>query len=162
MYEKKQDRKKHEIGDIKLYFNYLIRLHFSKRENHGTAESAESDGVNGGSAPEGGEGSHTPPRELQHPLLQHTTIDPKEIPAVPTNKFLMRGGASKDDDKKDRGDRGRNQRYVILYIKVKGNKRCLCFGIMSLEDRLQCFTSDTFKYSLWNTYTIRIYIRELL
>lgn len=34
-----------------------------------------------------------------HPLVTITDIKPEDIPEVPTNKFLMRGGDSKDDKK---------------------------------------------------------------
>lgn len=35
-----------------------------------------------------------------HPLVSITEIDPKDIPEVPANKFLMRGGETKKEDKR--------------------------------------------------------------
>lgn len=35
-----------------------------------------------------------------HPLVSITDIKPEDIPEVPTNKFLMRGGDAKTDDKR--------------------------------------------------------------
>lgn len=35
-----------------------------------------------------------------HPLVSISDINPEDIPEVPTNKFLMRGGETKFDDKR--------------------------------------------------------------
>lgn len=35
--------------------------------------------------------------EEPHPLVSVTDINPEDIPEVPTNKFLLRGGDSKDE-----------------------------------------------------------------
>ncbi|XP_077297601.1 nuclear cyclophilin protein Moca-cyp isoform X1 [Arctopsyche grandis] len=48
--------------------------------------------------------------ELQHPLVQVSRIDPKEIPDVPSNKFLMRGSNTKNEGEKEgRRDRDRDR-----------------------------------------------------
>lgn len=62
---------------------------------------------------------------MQHPLVQLSKIDPKEIPDVPSNKFLMRGSTAKNDNEKEgkrekdkdrdrdkERDRRPNQRFV--------------------------------------------------
>lgn len=46
-------------------------------------------------------------KEEPHPLVTVTNIDPEEIPDVPFNKFLMRGGPqNQKDNKKDPKRRG--------------------------------------------------------
>nr|XP_049692810.1 peptidyl-prolyl cis-trans isomerase G isoform X4 [Helicoverpa armigera] len=47
------------------------------------------------------------PEAPSHPLVSTTKIDPREIPDVPTNRFLMRGGRDQDDQRTDRRDRER-------------------------------------------------------
>lgn len=48
------------------------------------------------------------PEAPPHPLVTTSKIDPREIPEVPTNRFLMRGGRDHDKDKNDpRRDRER-------------------------------------------------------
>ncbi|CAB3226899.1 unnamed protein product [Arctia plantaginis] len=42
-----------------------------------------------------------------HPLVTTSKIDPREIPDVPTNRFLMRGGRDNDDRNDPRRDRER-------------------------------------------------------
>lgn len=41
-----------------------------------------------------------------HPLVMISKIDPREIPEVPSNRFLMRGGR---DPEKDRADPRRDR-----------------------------------------------------
>lgn len=50
-----------------------------------------------------------------HPLVSVTDINPEEIPDIPVNKFLMRGGPTNmDKGKKDkRSDKDRGE--FILY-----------------------------------------------
>ncbi|XP_073952765.1 nuclear cyclophilin protein Moca-cyp isoform X2 [Choristoneura fumiferana] len=48
------------------------------------------------------------PQEPSHPLVQTSKIDPREIPDVPTNRFLMRGGRDNERERNDpRKDRER-------------------------------------------------------
>ncbi|CAK1578972.1 unnamed protein product [Parnassius mnemosyne] len=42
-----------------------------------------------------------------HPLVMTSKIDPREIPEVPTNRFLMRGGRDQDKERDPRRDRER-------------------------------------------------------
>lgn len=50
--------------------------------------------------------------EELHPLASVTNINPDEIPDVPVNKFLYRGGAANNDDK--RGPRQRGEGFVEI------------------------------------------------
>ncbi|RVE42676.1 hypothetical protein evm_012678 [Chilo suppressalis] len=62
-----------------------------------------------------------------HPLVTTSKIDPKEIPEVPTNRFLMRGGRDQDRDRPDpRRDResvtaslGQAQRRIIKLSDIE-------------------------------------------
>ncbi|KAH9637070.1 hypothetical protein HF086_013886 [Spodoptera exigua] len=45
------------------------------------------------------------PEAPTHPLVTTSKIDPREIPDVPTNRFLMRGGRDQDDRSDPRKDR---------------------------------------------------------
>lgn len=47
------------------------------------------------------------PEAPAHPLVSTSKIDPREIPDVPTNRFLMRGGRDQDDRSDPRKDRER-------------------------------------------------------
>ncbi|CAD0244639.1 unnamed protein product [Spodoptera exigua] len=47
------------------------------------------------------------PEAPAHPLVTTSKIDPREIPDVPTNRFLMRGGRDQDDRSDPRKDRER-------------------------------------------------------
>ncbi|KAJ8724668.1 hypothetical protein PYW08_016142 [Mythimna loreyi] len=47
------------------------------------------------------------PEAPLHPLVSTSKIDPREIPDVPTNRFLMRGGRDQDDRGEPRRDRER-------------------------------------------------------
>lgn len=47
------------------------------------------------------------PEAPAHPLVSTSKIDPREIPDVPTNRFLMRGGRDQDDRSDPRRDRER-------------------------------------------------------
>lgn len=44
-----------------------------------------------------------------HPLVQVTDINPEDIPDVPFNKFLMRGGNNKENDQKVEKTDGRRE-----------------------------------------------------
>lgn len=45
----------------------------------------------------------------QHPLAQVSRIDPKEIPDVPSNNFLMRGASKKGEDGEGRKEREKDR-----------------------------------------------------
>lgn len=51
-----------------------------------------------------------------HPLVTVTNIRPEDIPEVPANKFLMRGGPPSEKDKKDKRNRGKKHIIILLYI----------------------------------------------
>lgn len=71
---------------VRIYENIFVipTFFFSKDNDHQTEE----------------EGEVVEP----HPLVTVTDINPEDIPDVPVNKFLMRGGENKKDGDK-RGDR---------------------------------------------------------
>ncbi len=46
---------------------------------------------------------------VQHPLTRLTDIDPDEIPDVPSNRFLDRGGGNRDGEAKKRRSRSRSR-----------------------------------------------------
>nr|XP_026498428.1 peptidyl-prolyl cis-trans isomerase G-like [Vanessa tameamea] len=51
------------------------------------------------------------PEAPSHPLVTTSKIDPREIPEVPTNRFLMRGGRDQDRDNRNDARRDRERMH---------------------------------------------------
>lgn len=61
-----------------------------------------------------------------HPLVTVTDINPEDIPDVPVNKFLMRGGENKKDGDKRNDRKGsvkaffcRLQYFMCLFFRFR-------------------------------------------
>lgn len=103
-----------------LLFGFVL----IRKKDKGSSDESESSDENEEKAKESSD-------EVQHPLVQLSRIDPKEIPDVPSNKFLMRGSSAKNENEKeskrekdkDRGDKEKerdrnnrpNQRFAFTH-----------------------------------------------
>ncbi|XP_041968134.1 peptidyl-prolyl cis-trans isomerase 8 [Aricia agestis] len=87
--KRKQEKEKTESGEEsdKSVKKEKKKKKDKKKKRHQSGPSEEEEGE--------------APEAPSHPLVQTTKIDPREIPDVPTNRFLMRGGRDQDRDKND-------------------------------------------------------------
>lgn len=96
---KKKRKKKERIKNIKSLYRSIFRateLHINHffRRNEEEEEQEEGEVVE------------------PHPLVSVTDINPEDIPEVPTNKFLLRAGGSKEEK------RGGKLSYSIIINNI--------------------------------------------